>query len=164
MTESLTITKDTVVSIDYTLSDPEGTVIDSSEGNEPLSYLHGRDQVIPGLERALDGKAEGFAGSVTVPPDQAYGPRDPERIFQVPSEELGFDAEVGQVLQGELPDGGTAIFFVAAVDGDDVTLDGNHPLAGVTLTFDITVTEVRAATDEEIAEAEAPRDEGEGAG
>ena len=146
------IAKDKVVSFDYTLTDPSGEVIDTSQGGEPLAYLHGGGNIIPGLENALDGKAPGDKFQVSIPPEQAYGQRD-EALLQVYTRDVlkGVDeVEVGMQFQAET-NRGMQILTVMAVDGDNVTLDANHPLAGVTLNFDVTIVDVRDATGEELA-------------
>ncbi len=146
------IEKNRVVSFNYTLRDEQGTVIDSSSGRGPLSYLHGKGNIIPGLEQALSGKAAGDALDVTVAPEQGYGVRD-ERLVQIVAK-----AKFGEV-EGLAPGmqvratgaQGPRIVTVVSVDRDFVTVDGNHPLAGRTLHFSLEVAEVRKATHEEIS-------------
>ncbi len=150
---SLLIGDNVVVSIDYTLTDTEGGVIDSSEGNEPLSYLHGAGNIIPGLESALHGKTSGASLQVTVPPAEAYGEVHPELIEVVPlSAFQGVEqVEPGMAFEAQGSDGSARRIVVSKVEGDQVTVDANHPLAGMALTFDVTVVDVRTASDEEIA-------------
>ncbi len=144
------IAKDKVVAIDYTLKDDDGSVLDTSEGKEPLAYLHGSGNIIPGLEKALEGKAQGDEVNVQVPPEEAYGERRddlqqvvPRSLFQ------GVDElQVGMQFQAQ-SEGGEQIVTIAAIDGDDITVDANHPMAGVPLNFEVKVVEVREATDEE---------------
>jgi len=144
------IARHTVVSVDYTLTDDAGTVLDTSRGAEPLDYIHGAGQVVPGLERALDGRTAGDTVRVRVEPADGYGPRDDGLVHRARREQFGDQApEVGMHVQADGPDG-TAVLTIVAVDGDDVTLDGNHPLAGVPLTFEVTIIGVRAATPQEI--------------
>jgi FKBP-type peptidyl-prolyl cis-trans isomerase SlyD len=146
------VAKDKVVTIGYTLTDGQGTVLDSSEGGEPLSYLQGAGSIIPGLEAALEGKSTGEALKVTIPPGQAYGDRD-EALMQTVSRDLFESAdrlEVGMRFRVQ-GDEGMQIITVVEVKGDAVTIDGNHPLAGVTLNFDVTVLDVRDATGEELS-------------
>ncbi len=150
MTEEKTVKKDTVVSIDYTLKDDSGEVLDSSEGGEPLQYLHGHGQIIDGLEKALEGQDVGSSVHVDVSPAEGYGEHDPERMVEVPKEQFDFDVKVGDYVRAQHPDGSVVPFKVAAVGEDTVTLDGNHPLAGQSLHFDVKVVEIRPATPEEI--------------
>ena len=137
--------------MDYTLTDNDKNVIDSSEGHGPLAYLHGYGNIIPGLEKHLEGKATGDAVNVSVEPAEGYGEHTDELIQQVKRDQFGGapDLEVGMQFQAET-DGGVMMFRIAAIDGDDITIDGNHPLAGVQLNFDVKVVEVRAATAEEL--------------
>jgi FKBP-type peptidyl-prolyl cis-trans isomerase SlyD len=146
------IAKDKVVSFDYTLTDQTGEVIDSSDGSEPLAYVHGAGSIIPGLESALEGKNPGDKFQVSIAPERAYGERDDDLLQVYPREVLKGvdDIEVGMQFQAQT-DQGMQVFTVVAVEGDDITLDGNHPLAGVTLNFDVTVVDVREATSEELA-------------
>lgn len=145
------IAKHKVVSIDYTLTDTQGTVLDSSQGRGPLAYIHGMGNIIPGLETALEGKAPGDNLSVTVEPAQGYGERN-EDLQQDVSRDLfeGVDrVEVGMQFQADGPQG-PQVVTVRDVQTDTVTVDANHPLAGVTLNFDVTVVDVREATKEEM--------------
>ncbi|SEO67672.1 FKBP-type peptidyl-prolyl cis-trans isomerase [Aquisalimonas asiatica] len=144
------IAKDKVVAIDYTLKDDDGSVLDTSEGKEPLAYLHGSGNIIPGLEKALEGKAEGEEVSVNIPPEEAYGERREDLTQVVPRNMFqGVDElQVGMQFQAQ-SEGGEQIVTIAAIEGDDVTVDANHPMAGVPLNFDVKVVEVRDATEEE---------------
>ncbi len=144
------VARDRVVAIEYTLTDEEGAVIDTSRGDRPLEYLHGHGQLIPGLERALEGKAVGAAVSLDVPPEDAYGERDPERTVTVGRDQFDFDVQVGDFVQAQHPDGTAVPFQVVEVSEESVTLDGNHPLAGRTLHFEVEVVAVRPATEEEL--------------
>lgn len=139
-----------IVSIAYTLTDEQGTLLDTSDGRKPLSYVHGAGQIIPGLERALEGKSPGDSIQVTVPPQDAYGERKPELVQSVPREEFpeGTLPQVGQQFQVQMPTGARLV-TVANVDDDSVLIDANHPLAGHSLNFDVTVKDVRDATAEE---------------
>jgi len=137
------------VTINYTLKDDDGSVIDSSEGREPLSYLHGAGNIVPGLEKALDGKQVGDAIAVTLAPEEGYGPRDDSQIRNIPRRKLPEGKiEVGTRFQIKT-DGGYMVATVTAVRGDYATVDANHPLAGKTLHFDVTVVGIRDATAEE---------------
>ena len=149
-------TSEKIVSIDYTLTDEQGTLLDSSDGREPLSYVHGAGQIVPGLERALEGKSPGDSVQVTVPPQDAYGERSPDLLQTVPREQFpaGTVPEVGQQFQVQMPTGARLV-TVANVDDDAVLIDANHPLAGHELNFDVTVKDVRDATAEEQQRGEA---------
>lgn len=146
------IRENTVVSIDYVLTDAAGAVLDRSAEGSPLSYLQGASNIIPGLERALEGKTQGESLQVEVAPAEGYGDYDQD-LVQVVSCELFEDAdalEPGMRFQAS-SDSGTLLVTVTDVSDDGVTVDGNHPLAGQTLTFDVTVAGVREATEEELA-------------
>lgn len=146
------ISRHTVASIDYKLTDDQGQVLDSSEGREPLTYLHGAGNLIPGLETALEGNAPGDSVSVTVDPSEGYGERDENLIQQVPMAAFeGVDEiEPGMRFQATDEQGQGRIVTVTAIEGDQVTVDANHPLAGVPLNFEVSVVEVREASDDEI--------------
>lgn len=148
----MTIDKDRVVSIHYKLTNDDGEVIDSSEGTEPLTYLHGAANIIPGLEKELTGKKVGDSLKVTVKPEDGYGEVNPELIQIVPAETFkGVDKlEPGMHFQADSPDGHAMMIVVEAVNGDEITVNGNHPLAGQVLHFDVTVDSIREATPEEI--------------
>ena len=141
----------TVVTVNYTLTDDDGEVLDSSEGQDPLAYLHGVGQIVPGLEQALAGKAAGDALQVTVDAAEGYGEHDPELVQAVPRAQFKDldDLEVGMELQATGPDGDHLV-TVVGIEDDEVMLDGNHPLAGMTLHFDVAVVDVRDATPEEL--------------
>lgn len=145
------IEKNRVVRLDYTLRDEQGTVLDSSSGRGSLSYLHGKGNIIPGLEQALAGKSAGDKLDVTVPPEQGYGVRD-ERLVQIVARaKFGEVANLAPGMQVRANGRqGPRIVTVVRVDRDFVTVDGNHPLAGRTLHFSVEVAEVRKATHEEI--------------
>jgi FKBP-type peptidyl-prolyl cis-trans isomerase SlyD len=146
------IAKNTVATIDYTLTDPQGQVIDTSKGRQPLSYLHGASNIIPGLESALEGKSAGEVVNVTVPPEKGYGPRDPNLLQSVPRSNFQGvnDIKPGMQFQAQTPQGGQHVVTVVKVDPQNVTVDANHPLAGMELKFDVTVVDVRQASPEEI--------------
>ena len=148
---SLPIGDETVVSIHYTLTNEEGDVIDSSEGSDPLTYLHGARNIIPGLESALVGKAPGDSLKVVVEPDQGYGEYQAELLQEVPMAAFeGVDkVEAGMVFNAQAADGSQRRIVVREVEDDKVTIDGNHELAGVQLHFAVDVVDVRTATDEE---------------
>lgn len=140
-----------VVGIHYTLTNNQGEVLDSSEGREPLKFLQGAGNIIPGLESELLGKMKGDKLTVTVQPENAYGVPRPELIQQIPVAEMnGVDnVEAGMQLQAQTPQGPIPIMVKSVEDGI-ATLDANHPLAGVVLNFDVSIEEVREATAEEI--------------
>lgn len=140
-----------VVSIEYTLTDVKGDVLDSSDKGRPLQYIHGSGQLIPGLEKALEGKAAGESLQASIPHVDAYGVRD-ESLLQVLSKaNLGEipDLRVGMELEAESEEG-VRIITVVGIEGDKVIVDGNHPLAGMDLKFDVTIVEVREATGDEL--------------
>lgn len=141
-----------VVSMHYKLTDDAGTVLDSSDGGDPLTYLHGARNIIPGLEKALTGKVQGDAVSVKVQPAEGYGEVSQELIQTVDKGLFqGVDKiEAGMTFQAQTPDGGVQHIVVKNVEGDNVTVDANHPLAGVVLNFDVNIVNVREATKEEL--------------
>ena len=139
-----------VITIDYTLKDESGELLDSSEHDGPLNYLHGFGNIVPGLEQALEGKAVGDALKVTVAPENAYGERDEELVQSVPRDQFPEgDIELGMRFRADSP-GGSKVLTVIALDDEEVTIDANHPLAGRTLSFDVTVRSIRDATEEEL--------------
>ena len=140
-----------VAYIHYTLKDDAGGVIDSSSGGEPLAYLHGAGNIVPGLEKALEGKQAGEKLSVKVAPDEGYGVRDEALVQQVPRRSFQGvrDLKPGMRFHAQTQQGPVAV-TVTQVLGDMVTVDGNHALAGVALNFDVEVTRVREATPEEL--------------
>ncbi|QHS10829.1 peptidylprolyl isomerase [Sinimarinibacterium sp. NLF-5-8] len=146
------ISQNSVVCIHYTLTDDAGEVIDSSSGGEPLAYLHGAGNIIPGLENALAGKQVGDKLKVHIDPAQGYGERNPELIQDVPRRAFqGVDnIAVGMTFHAQSSQGPMQV-TVTRVAGDMVTVDGNHALAGVALNFDVEVTDVRAASEEELS-------------
>jgi len=140
------------VSIHYTLTDDDGEVLDSSEGREALEYLHGSGNIISGLEKALEGKAVGDKFNIRIAAQDAYGEFADEMI-QVISRSMfeGIDnIEVGMQFQADV-NYGTGVVTVVEIDGDNITIDGNHPLAGQALTFDVEIVAIRPATKEEVA-------------
>lgn len=149
---SLPIADEHVVSMHYTLTDVDGNVLDSSQGSDPLSYLHGAGNIIPGLERALAGKVQGDNLQVKVEPAEAYGELDPSMVQVLDRGAFqGVDTiDVGMAFEARGPDGQVQRIVVKEVDGDQVTVDANHPLAGQQLHFDVQVTDVRVASAEEI--------------
>lgn len=146
------IAQDTVVLIHYTLTDAAGKVLDSSAGGDPLAYLHGQGSLVAGLEKALDGKQAGDKLQVRVEPSEGYGVRDDALVQQVPRRAFGSvsDVKPGMQFHAQSSEGQMRVVTVTRVQGDMVTVDGNHPLAGEVLNFDVEVTEVREATGEEL--------------
>ena len=147
------IAKNAVVTIEYHLTDPQGQVIDSSRGKEPLSYLHGTGGIIPGLEAALEGKSAGDEVTVDIAPEQAYGAKDPNMVQAVPRKAFQGVNEIkpGMQFQAQGPGGQARIVTVVSVTPDEVTVDANHPLAGMPLHFEVKVISVREATAEELS-------------
>ncbi len=147
------IAERTLVTIHYTLTDTQGKVLDTSEGpenNEPLSYLHGGGMIVPGLEDALLGKSAGDHITVTVGPEGAYGARQESLVEKLAREEFpDGEIEVGMQFRAHGPQG-ARVLTVVATDKDTITVDGNHPLAGATLHFDVKVVSVREPTPEDL--------------
>jgi FKBP-type peptidyl-prolyl cis-trans isomerase SlyD len=146
------IASGSVVGIDYSLHLGDGKVVDASEPGAPMTYLHGEGQIVPGLESALEGLSVGDQKKVVLPPGDGYGEHDPRGLQEVPKDAFppGFDPQVGMELTAEGPNGEPVPFTVREVKPEAIVIDLNHPLAGKTLHFDVTVREVRAATAEEI--------------
>lgn len=140
-----------VVSFHYTLRDPSGRVLDTSAGSDPITYLEGAGQIIPGLDEQLRDAQQGDKRQVHVPAAKAYGERDPSQVQRVKRGQLPVEGElqVGDQFQTD-SDRYSPIVTIAAIEGDEVLLDANHPLAGVDLTFDVQVTAAREATTDEV--------------
>ena len=155
------ITKDRVVSIHYELTNPEGEVLDSSKGRDPLTYLHGHGNLIPGLESRIEGWSVSHAEDVHVPAAEGYGDHDPSKT--IPAERSQFPAEAqiepGVQFQAQGPQG-PMVVRVVKVEGEKVTLDANHPLAGVDLKFAVEVVDIREGTADEIAHGHPHREGG----
>jgi len=151
------IEKDRVVKMHYTLKNDEGKTLDSSQDSAPLEYLHGQNGIIPGLEQALAGKQAGDQVQVRVEPALAYGERIPELVQAVDIKAFsGVDkVEPGMVFQVQSEQGQPQQLVVEKIEGDQVTVDGNHMLAGQALNFDVEIVEVRSATEEELAHGHA---------
>ena len=149
---TLMIGQNSVVSMHYTLKNDDGEVMDSSDGKEPLVYLHGANNLIPGLEAELTGKTTGAAFNASIPADQAYGEFS-EELVQVINKSMfdGVEAiEPGMTFIAQGDGGAQRQVRVTEVNGDDVTIDANHPLAGLTLHFEVEVVDVREGTPQEI--------------
>jgi len=147
----LKISKYKAVNVHYSLSNNEGEVLDSSEGGEPLSFIHGIGALLPSLERSLEGKPVGEKIIISIEPEDAYGLRDESLVHTVTRDAFsGVDKlEVGMCFQssgGQEPEG----IIISRINGDQITVDSNHPLAGVVLNFDIDILSVRDATEEEL--------------
>ena len=145
------ISENHVVTLNYTLKDNDDNIIDKSDDGS-FCYLHGASNIIPGLENALTGKTSGDELSVSVAPEEGYGPRDDARIQEVPRDAFPpeITIEPGMQFNAQGPEGQDVMVTIAKVDGDTVTVDGNHPLAGVTLNFDVTIADIRDASAEEL--------------
>jgi FKBP-type peptidyl-prolyl cis-trans isomerase SlyD len=145
------------VCIDYTIRLASGQVVESSVGSEPLTYLHGHKQIVPGVEHAVEGLDSGASLEIVVPPEEAYGARDAAGVFVVPRAAFpaGEDVGPGMMFSAHRPDGRTLTFRVVESNDELVLVDTNHPLAGETLHISVLVHEVRDATADEIIEGRA---------
>lgn len=150
------IDQSALVSLDVTMYDAQGNLLERSD--EPLVYLHGHDDVFPRIEEALAGKEAGAQVALQLEPEEAFGDYDPALVLLMPLENLGEGVEVGMRVEG---DGGQGvpgrIFTITDIAEGMAVLDGNHPLAGLALRFDITVVEVQSASAEELETADGPR-------
>ncbi|MEZ4798754.1 MAG: peptidylprolyl isomerase [Flavobacteriales bacterium] len=145
------ISNEKVAAIHYTLRDNDGKVLDSSEGKDPLYYLHGFGNLIPGMEEGLEGKAVGDKFTIKVSPEKGYGVRSEEAVQKVPREAFGeADVQLGMQFRAG-NENGQYVVTVVEIGADTVTVDANHPLAGVELNFDVEVMEVREASAEEVS-------------
>ena len=140
-----------VVAIHYTLTDNNGQVVDSSDGSDPLYYLHGFGNIIPGLEDALSGKTSGDKISASIPPEKAYGMyNENDKIQAQKSQFQGVDElKVGMDIQTKTKEG-VKMYRIEKIFGDTVILDGNHALAGETLNFEVEIMDIREASEEEL--------------
>lgn len=147
----MAVARNSVVLIQYKLTNDSGEVLDQSEAGSPLAYIHGRGNIIPGLERELEGKSAGDKLQVTVKPAEAYGEYDQQLIQSVPRKAIQGvdDIQEGMQLHARSNEG-VRVLTVKKVENDTVTLDANHPLAGKTLHFDVEIEDVRQATQEEL--------------
>lgn len=144
------IEKDTAVTLRYKVADTNGKLLE--ESSEPMVYLHGGyGNTFPKIEEALDGKMPGYQMTLDLAPQDAFGVRDESLVQTIPKTQFPPGVKVGGQLEGRGEDGQAHVFTVMKIKGDKVMLDGNHPLAGNALRFAVTVMEVRAATEEEIA-------------
>lgn len=157
-----TIQNDTVVGIHYSLKGEDGELIESSTGETPLTYLHGHGQIVPGLESSLLGRKVGDQFVVTVPAAEAYGEFDSRLIVELQRDQFPPSAqlELGDVFEAALPETGPIVIRVVEIEGDTITVDGNHPLAGKDLTFEVNVVMMRPATKSELEHGHAHRGDG----
>jgi FKBP-type peptidyl-prolyl cis-trans isomerase SlyD len=141
-----------VVDLSYSLKDSNGQVLDRADPGAPFTYLHGAGPIVPGLENALDGLKAGDKKAVTVSPEEGYGKRRAELRLVVKRTEFpaGVQLETGMQFEAHAPDGRPVVFTIEKLEGDKVHIDGNHPLAGETLHFEVEVLQVRDATKEEM--------------
>lgn len=148
-----TISKDNAVFFNYTLTDDEGNVLDQSSEGQPLAYLHGHSNIIPGLEKQLEGKSVGDKFVAVVEPAEAYGEYEPQAVQEVPRENFQGvnDIAVGMQFQSQTQDGHVMLVTVKDVNDKTVVVDANHPLAGKRLTFDVEVVKIRPATEDELS-------------
>ena len=145
-----------VYGIEYTVKNSKGDVVDSNVGGDLLEFIAGQGQIIPGLEKAIDGMEAGEEKTVTVTANEAYGERNEEWVETLPKDQFeGIELQKGMVLYGQSPDGQTIAVIVKDFNDTEVTIDYNHPLAGEDLTFDVKVVTKRDATLEELAGGEA---------
>ena len=157
------ITKNATVSIHYTLKNDDDVILDTSEGRDPLAFEYGVGQIIPGLEAALEGKVAGDSISVRIDPKDGYGEKNEAMIQTIPREHMpdGVELQVGMQLQAQTPDGQAQLVTIVGLTNTDVTLDGNHPLAGVALNFAVEVVDVTGSSAEEAAgSSDGSKDEG----
>ena len=152
MSEQLVIADGLVVVLNYTLRSDDGEVIDASTADDPMAYLHGADNIVPGLEQALAGKAVGYKGKVVVEPEDGYGEREDLPPEAVPRSAFPAEVEIapGMQFMAEGPNNTHAPIWIAGIEGDQVFVDSQHPLAGATLNFDVEVISIRPATEDEL--------------
>jgi FKBP-type peptidyl-prolyl cis-trans isomerase SlyD len=132
------------VALEYTLSDESGTVIESNKGKQPMSYIHGKSQIIPGLEKELSGMKVGEEKKIQVKPEDGYGPVNPDAFQEVPKDKLPPEAlKVGAMLMAQGPQGQGMSVRVHEIKDTTVIMDFNHPMAGKTLSFDVKVSEIK---------------------
>lgn len=141
-----------VVNMTYVLTNDDGEEVDRADKSEPFTYLHGHNQIVLGLEKALLGLKAGDKKKVQVSPEEGYGDIDPSLITMAKTNQFpkGAELEVGVQFMAEDADGNNVVFTIVEIEGDDLTLDGNHPLAGETLNFDVEIIEMRDATPQEL--------------
>lgn len=150
--DTLTVAKDLVVQFDYHLTDDDGATIDKSQPGQPMAYLHGHRNIVPGLEKELVGLGIGDEKKVVVKPEEGYGVSDPSAFQEVPRDafEGAQGLQPGMPVQGRAPNGQVQMFWIAAIGENGVTLTTNHPLADKTLHFDVKIQGIRAAQPVEL--------------
>ena len=148
---------DTVVTLSYVLFDEHGETVDLATEAEPLTYVHGYAQIVPGLEKGLEGLRAGERREILVEPEDAFGEHEDSGVFEVDKSDFpdAGDVEIGDEFVAQGPDGEPLALRVVEILADGFRVDTNHPLAGQTVRFEVHVSEVRAANEEEIAEAQA---------
>ena len=153
MSELKSVKKDRVISLNFILNDENGEILAQSAEGAPLEYLHGSHDIIPGLEKALEGKHVGENVRVVIPPSEAYGEYEVSLVDEVSRDQFpGIDdIQPGMQFQTTMDDGAPMVINVTAVDDEVIVVDGNHPLAGVTLVFDVDIVAVRQASEDEIS-------------
>ncbi len=153
-----------VVDLVYSLKNSEGEILDESDAKDPFTYLHGSQQIVPGLESALEGLKVGDKKQVIVPPSEGYGIFNPKLKMQISRTQFPDNAELeeGMQFQVQAEDGQSLVFTVEGFEGDEVQINGNHPLADQTLHFDVEVLQIRDATAEEIEHGHAHGPDGHG--
>jgi FKBP-type peptidyl-prolyl cis-trans isomerase SlyD len=151
-----------VVNMTYVLTNDDGEEIDRADKSEPFTYLHGHNQIVMGLEKELLGLKAGDKKKVLVSPEEGYGDIDPSLITMAKTNQFpkGAELEVGVQFMAEDADGNNVVFTIVEIEGEDVTLDGNHPLAGETLNFDVEILGMREATPQELEHGHAHGDHG----
>lgn len=146
----MTVTAGTLVSFEYTLKDEAGEQIESNVGGEALTYVHGLGQIVPGLEKALEGMQIGETKTVVVSPEEGYGQVDPQAVVEIPKDQVPKDAhQVGATIQARNEDGQMMIAQVSAIKDNTIIMDFNHPFAGQTLNFEIKVLEISVPEDQQ---------------
>jgi FKBP-type peptidyl-prolyl cis-trans isomerase SlyD len=157
-----TIQEGKVVNLIYSLKNDQGEVLDRADSDSPFTYLHGAQQIVPGLESALEGLSIGDKKQVTVQPADGYGEHDPNLKMTVKRSQFPAKVELepGMQFEANTPDGHGVVFTVEGIEGDQVKIDGNHPLAGQRLHFDVEVLSMRDATKEEKEHGHAHGDDG----
>lgn len=147
LTPGHAVEEGSLVSIEYTLTDDTGKVIESNAGKEPMTYVHGGGQIVPGLEKELTGLKVGAQKKVQVKPEEGYGPVDPKAFQEIPKDKLPPDAQkAGAILATKGPQGQTITMRVHEIRGNNAVIDFNHPFAGKTLNFDVKVVDIKAAS------------------
>lgn len=146
------ISKNSVVTFHYTLNDPDGKLLDTSAGRDAFAYIQGQNMIVPGLERQMEGKTAGEKLMAVVPANEGYGDLDPALVHKVPADRFGDQkVEPGMQFQAGNEGGEMGVFTVISIEDGVVALNGNHPLAGVTLHFNVDIKDVREATEEELS-------------